>query len=205
MLIVQKNTTELPRPLIFPFDTLGIDVSPAPAINAIIRKNLDQRDALWPGMAARLWNRKANKGFATIPKTMPLILQIMDGLSKGKPLSSTYLGLWCSTWDNSFVTVSKPQEMAHAAGFSGSRAEYTWAARMKLLEHLNFIDIKPGAFGAISYVLILNPHIIIREHHSSRTQGLTESAYNALLTRALEIGALDMIQDFEPAAGKETT
>src|SRR5438270_10887574 len=92
-------------------------------VNAIAKKQLDQRDALWPGKQPYLWDRRAHKGFATIPKTMPLVLEIMDELSNGKSVSATYLGLWCATWDNSFVNISRPQEMAHAAGFSGQRAE----------------------------------------------------------------------------------
>jgi hypothetical protein len=65
---------------------------------AIAKKQLVQRELLWPGAGPRLWHRLAHKGFATIPKTMPIVLQIMDNLSDGKPVSSTYLGLWCSTW-----------------------------------------------------------------------------------------------------------
>ena len=101
--------------------------------SAIAKKQLAQREMYWPGADALIWNRKAHKGFATIPKTMPLILKIMDDMSNGKPLSSTYLGLWSATWDNSFVIITRAAEMAHAAGFSGQRAEYTWATRMKLL------------------------------------------------------------------------
>lgn len=161
---------------------------------AIVAKQLAQREAMWPGAAPWLWHRQANKGFATIPKTMPLILQIMDGLSNGKPLSSTYLALWCDTWDNSMVNLSKPQEMAHAAGFTGQRAVYTWRTRMLLLKELFFIDIKPGKSGDISHVLIWNPHQIIRMHQQRKTPGLTEGAFNALLERALDIGAKDMME-----------
>jgi hypothetical protein len=160
---------------------------------AIANKQLDQRNALWPGQEKYLWDRKAHTGFATIPKTMPLILKIMDEMSDGKPVSSTYLGLWCATWDNSFVNISRANEMAHAAGFSGQRAEYTWSARMKLLKGLNFIDIKPGKSGAISHVIIWNPHIVIRTHHEQKTPGLIEASYNMLIDRAIEIGAKDMI------------
>lgn len=167
---------------------------PARALNAIAQKQLDQRNVLWPNVDGWLWDRKANKGFATIPKTMPLILQVMDEMSKGKPLSGTYLGLWCATWDNSFVNISKSQEMAHGAGFSGQRAEYTWSARMKLLQELHFIDIKPGKSGAISHVIIWNPHRVIRHHHEQKTPGLVEASYNMLLDRALEIGAKDMFE-----------
>jgi hypothetical protein len=170
-------------------------------VKAIVEKQLAQRELLWPGAEPWLWHRKANKGFATIPKTMPLILQIMDDLSNGKPLSSTYLGLWCETWDNSMVNVSKHQEMAHAAGFTGQRAVYTWGGRIHLLHQLKFIDIKPGKSGAISHAIIWNPHWVIRWHHGQKTPGLVEANFNALLDRALEIGAKDMIDDIPmPAA-----
>ncbi len=165
------------------------------AVKAIVEKQLAQRELLWPGAEPSLWHRKANKGFATIPKTMPLILQIMDDLSNGKPLSSTYLGLWCETWDNSMVNVSKHQELAHAAGFTGQRAVYTWGGRIQLLHKLNFINIKPGKSGPISHVIIWNPHWIIRWHHTAKTPGLVEANFNALLDRALEIGAKDMIDE----------
>ncbi|TLG76837.1 hypothetical protein [Methylocystis sp. B8] len=163
--------------------------------NAIVKKQLVQRELLRPGAEPWLWHRKANKGFATIPKTMPLVLQIMDDLSNGKPVSSTYLGLWCSTWDNSMVNIAKPPEMAHAAGFTGQRAAYTWGGRMQILRQLAFIDIKPGTAGPISHILIWNPHWVIRWHHAHKTPGLVEANFNALLERALEIGANDMLED----------
>jgi hypothetical protein len=166
--------------------------------SAIAKKQLAQREMYWPGADTFIWNRKAHKGFATIPKTMPLILKIMDDMSNGKPLSSTYLGLWSATWDNSFVIITKAAEMAHAAGFSGQRAEYTWATRMKLLEELRFIDIKPGKSGPITYVIIWNPHYAIRWHYEQKTRGLLEGTYNALLDRALEIGAKDMLDGPPP-------
>lgn len=181
-----------------------MNVSPARSGKAIAEKQLAQRELLWPGHQPWLWNRKANKGFATIPKTMPLVLQIMDGMSNGKPLSSTYLGLWCDTWDNSMVNVSKHQEMAHAAGFTGQRAVYTWAARMQLLQKLNFISIKPGKSGPISHVLIYNPHLIIRWHHEQKTPGLVEAYFNALLERAIDVGANDMIGQFQSAQSQPT-
>lgn len=175
---------------------------PSPrALNAIAERQIAQRNALWPDAEPRLWDRKANKGFATIPKTMPLVLQIMDEMSKGKPLSSTYLGLWCATWDNSFINIARPQEMAHAAGFSGQRAEYTWSGRMKLLDELDFIDIKPGKSGPISHVIIFNPHLVIRAHYNKKRPGLVEATYNMLLDRALEVGAKDMTEGASDSSG----
>ena len=169
-------------------------------VSAITKKQMALREQLWPGASEYLWDRQArtdagyrHTGFTTIPKTMPLILKIMDEMSKNHPLSATYLTLWCSTWDNSFVTLSKPREMAYASGFGGQRGEQTWAARMKRLHDLHFIDIKPGSAGPLGYAIIWNPHKVVNFHHDQHTPGLREASYNALVEWALNIGAKDMI------------
>lgn len=159
---------------------------------AIAKKQLALRDHLWPAAASVVWDRKAHKGFTTIPKTMPMLLRIMDEMTKGAPVSSTYMTLWCSTWDNGFVQVIKPSEMAFASGFGGQRGEHTWAARMKKLEELHFISLKAGKAGPMTHALIHNPHLILRWHHDNKTPGLVESSYNALVALALEVGAMDL-------------
>lgn len=166
--------------------------------SAIVKKQLGLRDLHWPGKEDWLWNRKAQKGFATIPKTMPLILKIMDEITKGAPVSSTYLTLWCHTWDNSFVVLNKHGDMANASGFGGQRGEHTWATRMKKLQQLEFIDIKPGKSGPMGNAIIWNPHLIIRYLHHIKTPGMTEASFNALMETALDIGATDMTIAWSP-------
>lgn len=161
---------------------------------AIAKKQLAIRELHWPGAEPNLWNRKAHKGFATIPKTMPMIMKIMDEMTKGAPVSSTYLTLWCSTWDNSFVMLNRRAEMANASGFGGQRGEHTWLNRVKKLWELNFIDVTAGKAGPMSNAIIWNPHLVLRWHHQEGTLGLTSASYNALLETALEVGAKDMIE-----------
>lgn len=117
----------------------------------------------WPDIDSKeIWDRRRHAGFTTIPKTLPIIFCIMDSLSKGKPLSSTYLALWCRTWDDSFITINDPQKLAVEAGFSGNRAITTLKSRLKLLEELGFIESKTIE-GQFSHILILNPHIVIED------------------------------------------
>ena len=79
------------------------------------------RDKLWPELdESKLWHRKKKKGFITIPRPMPLVMNIMDDMVNGKPVSSAYLELWCRSFDESFVTLSKREEIAFASGFGGS-------------------------------------------------------------------------------------
>lgn len=85
--------------------------------------------------------------------------------------------------------------MSIIAGFGGQRGEHTWAGRMKKLQELHFISIKPGKSGPMSHVVIWNPHTIIRYHHDvAKTPGLTEASFTGLLERAMEIGAGDMLK-----------
>ena len=168
-------------------------------LSAIAKKQLAVREQLWPAAGAWLWDRSAHKGFTTIPKTMPLIMKIMDEMTKGAPVSSTYLTLWCSTWDNSYIAIGKSEELAHSSGFGGQRGVHTWMGRMKKLQELGFIGIKAGKSGPMSHAIIWNPHLAIRHHYQQKTPGLLESSYTALLERALEVGAKDMTEPFAPA------
>lgn len=154
----------------------------------IHQRQLEVRGQLWPAVApADLWNRHTHDGFSTIPSTITLIMSIMDDLA-GQPVSTTYLDLWTRAYDESFVTLSKPREMAFHAGFVSQRAERTWKLKLRALHKLHFIDLKSGPSGPESYALIWNPYLVIKWHHENKTPGLREDKYNALTVRALEIG-----------------
>jgi len=162
------------------------------------KKYLALRNQLWPDISdGDLWLRTEQDGFTTIPRTMPLIAEIINGMSKGKPAFSTYFDLWCRAFDQCFVLLNKKPEMAFYAGFKAERAEQTWKTRMVILAELGFIRIKGGSNGDLSYALILNPHKVIQDHHKRKTPTLTENHYLSLLARGVEIGAKD-IGDVKP-------
>lgn len=165
-----------------------VAIRPAKPRKKIAKRQLELRDRLWPGLTDDdLWSRGLYNGFTTIPKTMPLMMSIMDDLANGQPVSSTYLELWCRTFDESFVTLSKPRETAFHSGFTTQRGERTWRSRLKILEELGFIRIKDGASGPATYALILNPYRVIKKLYESGHSGVREDKYNALLDRAIEI------------------
>jgi hypothetical protein len=160
-----------------------------PPRKKIAKRQLELRERLWPGTSQEwLWTRQTHDGFTTLPKAMPLMMSIMDDLAKGQPVSSTYLELWCRTFDENFVTLSKPREIAFHSGFDGQRAERTWRGRLNILADLHFIGLKEGPSGPASYALIYNPYKVIQYHHEQKNPGLREDKYNALMERALEIG-----------------
>ena len=159
----------------------------------IAQRQLELRARLWPEHhEGFIWQRKKHDGFSTIPRTMPLIMSILDDLSEGHPVSSTYLELWCRAFDECFVTLYKPREMAFHAGHTGQRGERTWRSRMKKLGELGFIDIKAGASGEMSYALIINPYLVIRKLMQEKHPGIRVDKYNALMERAGEISATDL-------------
>lgn len=157
----------------------------------IVKKIKDLRSHLWPHIDfdKELWHRKKNDGFITIPRTMPLIMGIIDDLTKGAPAGSTYLELWCRTYDEMYVSLSRAREMAFHSGFTGQRAERTWAEKIRKLDELGFISVKAGQSGPLSHALVLNPYIAIKRLHDSGNVGITGDKYNALVERAIEIGA----------------
>jgi hypothetical protein len=158
------------------------------------------RARLWPGLdESKLWHRKKKHGFITIPRPMPLIMEIMDDLAGGQPVSTAYLELWCRSFDEGFVTLSNPENIAFSSGFGGQRAVSTWRQRIRSLQEMGFIDVKPGGSGPMSYILIWNPYLVIKGHRETGTPGLREDRYNALMARADEIGA-DDFDETEAAA-----
>jgi hypothetical protein len=160
-------------------------------LSKIQRQKTDLRNSLWPDLDDnRLWSYSTTDGWLNIPRAMPLLLQMMDRLSNGKPISATYLDLWCRTYNDSFVVANKHREMAFFSGFTGERAERTWATRMRILAELGFIDIKDGPNGAISYILIWNPYLVVKELHAKRR--VDTKSYNALIGRMIEIRASDL-------------
>lgn len=152
----------------------------------------DLREALWPEVKdEHLWLRTQRVGFTTVPRTMPLIGQVLDQISgKGFPLFSTYLTLWCWVFDEGLVEIRNPRELAHESGFGGPRAEATWRNRMRRLEDLGFIKSKPGLAGDFQYVLLLNPLLRIKEVYATGDRN-KDWLYNALLGRLAQVGADD--------------
>jgi len=151
------------------------------------------RASLWPDLDEnRLWAYKTTGGWLNIPRAMPLLLRIMDTMSKGKPISQTYLDLWCRTYNDSFVIANKRTEMAFYSGFDGERAVRTWADRIAILRTLGFIEILDGPSGPISYILILNPFHVLKGHHAKGR--IDSKSYHALIERLIETGTDELAE-----------
>ncbi len=121
------------------------------------------RESLWPGLdTSLLWDRKRFRGFASVPKTFPLIMRLIDVLTKGKPAGQTYSALWFNTFDVMLMDVRDEASIALESGFEGPRAVGTWRSRMTSLEQWGFIASKKGQHGPFSHVVIWDPHVVSR-------------------------------------------
>lgn len=157
----------------------------------ILQRQIDAREKLWPELDNRhLWYRKEREGFVTLPRVLPLIMHIMDHLSgKGFPVGQVYMELWCRTFDEGFLALNRPGEMAFHSGFTGQRAVRTWKDRIKRLEELGFIGLKAGPLGDMSYAVVLNPFHVIKRAYIAGS--VPETHWQALVIRANEVGAID--------------
>lgn len=139
-----------------------------------------------------VWHRRTNDGYSTIPRTLPIAMQVIDNESKGQPAGHTLFCLWARSPDHPLITIENPATFAGEAGFSGARAVDTWRRRMKALQKLGFILTKPGTSGDFHYVLLLNPNAAVEMLHThGRVQ---DGLYARFIDRVAEVGAMGEIE-----------
>ncbi len=169
--------------------------------NSASESNLKMRAHLWPNLDEKcLWLRtdKTRKGFTTMPRTMALIINMIDDISKqvtnGKavPAGRTYLVLWCRVFDEGFVKIDNEAVAALEAGYAGERNVTTWRQHLAVLRDLGFIDCKEGPAGQYQYVLLYNPYQVIRKLNANGM--IQPSTYTALFQRALDVRATDLTE-----------
>jgi hypothetical protein len=168
-------------------------------IQRLNRKMKEQFPQVTPEM---LWSRKRHNGFTTMPRTMPLIMKIVDAESdKGHPAGHTLFCLWTRAMDHPYLVIDKPRIFATEAGLSGERAESSWRKRMAKLVDLGFILANEGASGTFHHVILLSPHVAAtRLNYKGLIQKPT---WGFLRERADEIGALAEIKETEIAIREE--
>lgn len=161
------------------------------------KATLAMRKQLWPTITDQdLWLRSERDGFTTIPRTMPLFMDLIADASKqvtsGKslPAGKAYLVLWCRVFDEGLVKIEIEAAAAMEAGYTGERNVTTWREHLRVLKELGFIDYAPGMAGPCQFVLLLNPYHAVK---ALLDKGwVQQNAYNAIFQRAQEIRATDL-------------
>jgi len=147
----------------------------------------------FPGYSpAWIWTRKTNDGFFTLPRTLPIAMQIIDAQTKGQPAGHTLFCLWARSPDHPVITIENPVTFAAEAGFIGERAVDTWRKRMRQLRNLHFIEAKAGPSGEFHYVLLLNPNASVEWMRSGGQ--VQDQLYSRFLDRIMDVGAYGEIE-----------
>ena len=159
-------------------------------------RNIETRKKLWPDLSSKLiWNWKTQKGFGTIPRTLPYFFKIMNDLSIGKPVSSTYFALWARLWDQSgLLKIRNAEELAWESGFTKKRAVDTWRSRMKILEELGFIKSQPLGTELYGYIFIVNPYQVLKELKTNKKYD-DQGWMNALMERVDNLQVIESDDD----------
>lgn len=157
------------------------------------KKAMAKVKTFWPEIGEEeLWDRKKGKGFASLPRCLPLIVRILEGLDKGKSVGATYYTLWCRAWDVPIVDVINPKIFAYESGFNGKSIESTWRKRMRLLEKYGFIKSKTVAEEEFRWVLLMNPYLAAKKLMEEHPELVDRNEWETLLSRATEIGCTEL-------------
>jgi hypothetical protein len=135
-----------------------------------------------------VWKRKANSGFTTVPRTLPIAMEVIDHESKGQPCGHTLFCLWARAPDSPLVVIENPATFAAEAGFKGARAVDTWRRRMKVLQKNFFLLSKKGPSGDFHYILLLNPNAAV--DWMRRNKLVPDELYGRFRDRLIEVGGM---------------
>lgn len=146
---------------------------------------------LWEGEEIETWDRNdrpRNDGFITVPRYLPLLGVLMDELSNGAPLSSTYFSLWFRVSDEGLIEIRDKTVLAFESGFASDRGVTTWMGRMRKLKEFGFISCREGSSGEFHNVLIVHPLVAVKKllDEGKITKG---RAYNTFAERVIEVKA----------------
>src|SRR6266404_6012226 len=110
------------------------------APNKVALRRRQLRDGFWPDEAGKLWHRTTEDGYSTVPRTLPLVMTLIDELKdKGKDIARVYFDLWCRQIDDSFVEVTDEESFAYSSGFTTTgRNVRSWRERIEMLRDLGF-------------------------------------------------------------------
>lgn len=158
-------------------------------ITRVAHRRLTLRDHFWSEAAQQLWHRTTEDGFSTIPRTLPLVMTLIDELKgKGRDTARVYFDLWCRQMDDSFVEVTDEESFAYSCGYTTSgRNVRSWRERVEILRQLGFISVQPNGSRKYGYILLHHPHRVVCELRAKGKIG--DAWWGAFMKRVGDVGA----------------
>lgn len=170
--------------------------------------SIDLRKVHWADVKDEdIWllsNEHKRFGFAQVPRTLSLVINIINDIAKKKygkavPAGKTYFALWLHHYGEGLVRIASEQQIAYEAGYGGQRNVSTFRDHMKVLKEIGFIDFRKGVKGPMHYVLLLNPYNVMKRLRDQTDETgeklVTDEQYAALVERANDIGSRSELEE----------
>lgn len=131
--------------------------------SSISLRREQRREEFWPN--EDVWTGENEKGFFMAPRTLSLIIALLDSkkISGSLDPGKVYFELWTRHIDSGLIELGTEASHAYAAGYTGSRAIRTWRERMRVLEKHGFIKIQSIGNEVYKYVLLVHPTLAIQQ------------------------------------------
>lgn len=133
-----------------------------------------------------LWAATKETGWFPAPRTLPLILSLIDSkeISGSKSSSLVYLELLSRHRSDGVIEMAAEAEHAFASGYQGTRAVRTWQERMKALEKAGFIRVQKVGNERYKYVALIHPTLAIKRLREAGR--ISDSWWSAYFARRIE-------------------
>jgi hypothetical protein len=157
-------------------------------LNAYDRMRRERRDGFWPDSDAVIYDKTAESGFCTVPRTLALIATLIRQIGEDDA-SRVYWDLWTRQRDDGYVEIEDASESAAAAGLLGTRALKSWRGKIEELQRLGFIRVRQKGNQPYRYVLLLNPHDVVQRIRQEEPERISDTWWSYFETRIQDIGA----------------
>lgn len=123
------------------------------------------REQYWPGSSNRIFpvNSKNAKGYARVPRVVPLVAALVNDLGGKLNAGSLYQVLWAQDWGEGVIEIKSYKRLLYEAGYSGanSRAHRTWQERLKVLTRHGFVETAKDRFDEHGCLLLVDPYLAV--------------------------------------------
>lgn len=135
-------------------------------------KRTSTRNTLWPNSEAWVFIPGHSKGFAQIPRVVPLVARLINELGGKENAGSLYQVLWSHDWGQGIVEIRNSKALLYEAGYAtkGGRAERTWRERLAILRSLWLVVPGGLEYDDESHLLLIDPHLAVLELQCRRNQ-----------------------------------
>jgi hypothetical protein len=154
------------------------------AMNVAAGKSRDKRTKtrkrIWPDSDALIFSPNEAKGFARVPRVVPLVARLVNELGAPINAGQLYQVLWAHDWGDGVVEIKNFRTLLFEAGYTErtSRTERTWRERISLLRDHGLVQVARNGLDEFGFVLLIDPYLAVT---TMRKRLMTNRAYQTWL------------------------